>query len=43
VAGVAYVAEMPSDTVSQGLPRAAAERLVERIARELDPHGVLSA
>jgi glycolate oxidase FAD binding subunit len=40
--GVAYAAETPSDTVSQGPARAALEALVERIARELDPKGVLA-
>lgn len=43
-AGVAYTAaESPGDTVSQDDPADARRRLVERIARELDPHGVLAA
>ena len=42
--GVAYAAhQAPSDTVSQGDPDEARKRLVERIARELDPQRVLSA
>ncbi len=43
-AGVAYTAaESPSDTVSQGDRADARRRLVERIARGLDSHGVLTA
>ena len=39
-AGVAYTAaDQPSDTVSQG----GIHQLVERIRREFDPNGVLSA
>ena len=41
--GVAYVADpMPRDAVSQGASRTAADELVARIQRELDPRGVLS-
>jgi glycolate oxidase FAD binding subunit len=43
-AGVAYTAtETPSDTVSQGASGDAQGRLLESIARELDPRGVLAA
>jgi glycolate oxidase FAD binding subunit len=42
-AGIAYTAHPePSDTVSQGSPDGL-QRLLERIARELDPRGVLGA
>jgi glycolate oxidase FAD binding subunit len=41
-AGVAYVPERPSDTVSQGIGSVGLERLFERIRAELDPAGVLS-
>jgi glycolate dehydrogenase FAD-binding subunit len=42
-AGVAHLTDVPGDTVSQDASRAARDALVERIARELDPHGVLRA
>jgi glycolate oxidase FAD binding subunit len=41
-AGVAYTATDASHDVGQGTSEANVERLVERIARELDPRGVLS-
>ena len=41
--GVAYTRNTPSDTVSQGSSDAALDRLLDRIAAELDPQGVLAA
>ena len=42
--GVAYTRDpMPNDTLSQGDSTDALRRLLERIERELDPHGVLAA
>ncbi|MGH3128549.1 MAG: FAD-binding oxidoreductase [Gaiellaceae bacterium] len=41
-AGVAYTATDASHDVGQGTSEANVEKLVERIARELDPRGVLS-
>jgi glycolate oxidase FAD binding subunit len=40
--GVAYVADNASGSEPQGSSPPALERLVDRIARELDPHGVLA-
>jgi glycolate oxidase FAD binding subunit len=41
-AGIAYTATDASHDVGQGTSEANVEKLVERIARELDPRGVLS-